>query len=225
MELKTWVVVAAFNEEKRLGHVIRSLLRSGCRNVVVVDDGSTDGTSSVASQFDVWLLRHVVNRGQGAALRTGIQFALENDAEILVTFDGDGQHDANEIRKLIAPIASGKADVALGSRFLKESSAIPLSRKLMLKAAVCFTRLTTGLELTDTHNGFRAMSKCALKKIELLEDRMAHASELLQQIAKNQLEYVEVPVTIRYSEETLRKGQSNIDAVKILLRLILIRLV
>ena len=218
-----WIVVPAYNELSRIDRVLKGLLKAGYQNVVVIDDGSTDETSRVASQFDVWVLRHIINRGQGAAINTGIKFALDHGADVIVTFDSDGQHDVNEIGEMLAPIQSGKCDVVLGSRFLRRKNQIPKARGLMLRMAVWLTQMMTKLPLTDTHNGFRAISKLALTKMKLSEDRMAHASEILHQIADHKLRFTEVPVTIRYSDETLKKGQSNLDAFKILFRLILMR--
>lgn len=193
--------------------------------VVVVDDGSSDDTFQVAKQLPLWLLRHPFNCGQGASLRTGIEFALRNGADHVVTFDADGQHDADEIDRLLEPILSGRADVALGTRFAGTKQSIPFRRRLLLKAAVIFTRLTTGLSLTDSHNGFRAFSRLAAERIRIQQPRMAHASEILDQVSRHQLRYEEVPVTIRYTAETLEKGQSAWDALRIGSQLILHRFV
>ncbi len=220
-----WIVVPAYNESSRIDQTLIGLKASGYHNIVVVDDGSHDGTAETAAKCDVWILRHLLNRGQGAALVTGISFARSRGADIIVTFDSDNQHDSREIESVIAPILNGETDVVLGSRVLGDSSGAPLSRRMLLYLGTMFTRLTTGMKVTDTHNGFRAFAVAALNKIVIAEDRMAHASEILSQIAKNRLRWKEVPVTIRYSEETLAKGQSNMDAFKILMRLIVARIV
>jgi glycosyltransferase involved in cell wall biosynthesis len=220
-----WVVIAAYNEEPRLGATLAGLLARGYTNVVVVDDGSRDRTSEVARAAGVWVLRHLINLGQGAALQTGISFALLRGAGLIVTFDADGQHDPDEIPALLAPVRSGTADVALGSRFLGAAVNIPLSRKIVLKGGVLFTRLFSGIRVTDTHNGFRALSRSAAQQIHLRQNRMAHASEILDQIQERRLRYVEVPVTIRYSAETMAKGQSSWNALKIVAQLLLGRFV
>ncbi|WP_404310029.1 glycosyltransferase family 2 protein [Neorhodopirellula lusitana] len=217
----SWIVIAAYNEGERLGLTLTKLFHSlrkcseGTFQVVVVDDGSRDNTHSVAQQHPVWVLQHPLNCGQGAALRTGIEFALGHGADFIVTFDGDGQHEANEIECLLEPVRSGRADLALGSRFQGQVENMPLQRRCLLKAAVVFTRLTTGLQLTDAHNGFRAMNRHAAESIEIKQPRMAHASEILDQISRKRLRYEEVPVTIRYTEATLGKGQSTFDAARI----------
>jgi glycosyltransferase involved in cell wall biosynthesis len=208
-----WLVIAAYNEGSRLANTLRSI--TGQASIVVVDDGSSDDTFEVARSFPVWVLRHPINCGQGAALQTGIDFALAHGAEAIVTFDADGQHDPADLPNMLRPVLSGEADVVLGSRFLGSTQSMPWSRRLLLKLAILFTRLTNGLRLTDTHNGFRVFSRKAAQQIRIRQPRMAHASEILDQIAKHKLRYVEVPVTVRYHASTLAKGQSSWDAFRI----------
>jgi glycosyltransferase involved in cell wall biosynthesis len=171
------------------------------------------------------VLRHIVNLGQGAALQTGICFALEHGATTIVTFDADGQHDPSQITSLVTPLQQGLADVVLGSRFLGRAENIPWTRTLLLKGGVLFTRLFSSIKVTDTHNGFRAFSRAAALKFKIQQNRMAHASEILDQIHTLGLRFVEVPVTIRYTDDTLAKGQSSWNALKIIAELILGRLV
>ncbi|MEW4526934.1 MAG: glycosyltransferase family 2 protein [Maioricimonas sp. JB045] len=207
-----WIVVPAYNEGERLARTLSSIVRDGWR-VVVVDDGSRDGTAAVAREFPVWLLRHCINCGQGASLQTGIDFALQQGADVIVTFDADGQHSAEEITRLTEPVLRGEADVCLGSRFLGASENLPASRWLILKLGVLFTRFVSQIRVTDTHNGLRALSRRAAERIRITQNRMAHASEILEEIRQHRLKHVEVPVTIRYTEETLAKGQSSWNAV------------
>jgi polyprenyl-phospho-N-acetylgalactosaminyl synthase len=221
---KVWIVVPAYNEGPRLDGTLASLCPHW-PNVVVVDDGSKDDTVQVAARFRVWLLKHIFNRGQGAALQTGIEFALGRGAEVLVTFDSDGQHDAAEIERLIEPIASGQADVALGSRFLGGAVGIPAGRRVLLRLAVWFTRAFSGIRVSDTHNGLRAFSRAAAEHLHITHDRMAHASEILDLVHLHRLRYVEVPVTIRYSRETLAKGQNSWNALRIAGELLLGRFI
>lgn len=210
-----WVIVPAFNERERISRCLEDLLGSGNYNIVVIDDGSSDATCERVRDYPVWLLRHPINCGQGAALRTGMEFALRKGAEFLITFDSDGQHDAADIPNLLTPLVRGTHDVSLGTRLKGRAIGIPLSRKLLLWLATRVTRLTTGLNLTDVHNGLRGFSRHAAEQIEIYQPRMAHASEILDQISQKRLRYTEVPVTVRYTEETLRKGQSTLDAAKI----------
>jgi glycosyltransferase involved in cell wall biosynthesis len=213
------IVIAAYNESRVIGTVVAELRAAGYP-VVVVDDGSADGTGPAAGTAGAIVVRHPVNLGQGAALQTGIEFALEQGAEIIVTFDADGQHRVSDIPALCDALASNQADFALGSRALGASLNAPLSRRILLRLATWFTRLSTGMRVTDTHNGLRAMTRRGALALKLRQNRMAHASELLQQIADSELRYVEVPVTIQYSAYSLAKGQSLGDALTILIDLI-----
>jgi len=206
--------VPAYNE----AHVLAEPLAALCgqyQNVVVVDDGSTDQTTAVASEFPVYLLSHLFNLGQGAALRTGLDFALGHDAQVIVTFDADGQHAVDDVQAVVRPVLQGTTDVALGSRFLGSAEGMPMGRRLILKVGVLFTRLFSRLRVTDTHNGLRAFSRQAAAAIPIREDGMAHASEILDEIKRQKLRYCEVPVSVRYSRETLDKGQSNWQALKV----------
>lgn len=210
-----YVVIPAYNESARVGDVIRSVRRK-YPHVVAIDDGSTDDTAAVALAAGAVLLVHVVNRGQGAALQTGIDYALRQGARYIVTFDSDGQHRVEDIAALIDPIRQGRWEISLGSRFLGHVEDIPLSRKLLLKAGVLFTRLVSQINITDTHNGLRAFSREAAQRIRITLDRMAHASEIIDEIRDTQLPYGEVPVHIRYTDYSRAKGQSGFAALKIL---------
>jgi len=219
-----WMVIAAYNEGPRLGHTLTAVCQC-CPNVVVVDDGSRDDTAEIAARHPVWVLRHPINRGQGAALQTGIDFALRKGAQILVTFDADGQHSLDDLERVVEPIRAGRADVVLGSRFLGQTVGLRPSRWLVLKLGVVFTRLVSRIRVTDTHNGYRALSRHAAQTIRIQQDRMAHASEILDQIQDHGLRYCEVPVTIRYTEETMTKGQSSWNALKIVGQFLLGRMI
>jgi glycosyltransferase involved in cell wall biosynthesis len=214
----TYVVIAAYNEAAMIARVVTDVGRAGYR-VIVVDDGSKDATSQVAKAAGAIVIQHPFNLGQGAALQSGIDLALANGAEVIVTFDADGQHGAADISRLTAALDEENADFVLGSRFLEPSSNIPQLRRLLLRAATVFTRVTTGLRLTDAHNGLRAMTRRGAAAIRLRQNRMAHASELLAQIGASGLHYVERPVTIHYSAYSIAKGQKTSDSVVILLDL------
>ncbi len=210
-----WVVIAAWNEASKIRDVV-TLVREHYSNVVVVDDGSTDDTWSKASAGGAWVLRHPLNLGQGAALQTGIEFALLNDAELVATFDADGQHDVHDLAAFVAAIRTNSADIAIGSRFLGATTGMTITRKIMLKAAILFTRITTGLKLTDTHNGLRVLTRVAAQRIRITQNRMAHASQILEQIAELELVYVEVPNTITYTQYSMAKGQRTSQFVRVL---------
>jgi glycosyltransferase involved in cell wall biosynthesis len=221
--MKVWIVVPAYNESTVIGRVLAELRPLGFP-VVVVDDASDDGTPAAATRAGATVLTHVVNRGQGAALKTGILYALEQGADAIVTFDADGQHDVKDVSALLSPILDGRADVALGSRFLALTSNVPPVRRAILRLAVLFTRVVSRITVSDTHNGLRAFSRRAAEQIRIVQDRMAHASEILDEIARNRLRFVEVPVTIRYSEYSRAKGQSSFALFKIALKFLLAKL-
>lgn len=210
-----FVVVPAYNEGARLTKVLDELGRTGY-HIVVVDDGSCDQTSDVARSHGCSVLRHVFNRGQGAALQTGITFAIREGADVIVTFDADGQHQTSDLPTLLAPILEGRCDFVLGNRFLNGQSNVPAFRKVVLQLGRLFTFLTAGLRVGDSHNGYRAFSRKGASAISLKQDRMAHASEIYDQIRQARLPFVEVPVTIRYSAETLAKGQKLSNSLSVL---------
>jgi len=222
--MNIYIVIAAYNEEKSIVNVIKSLKKEGYHNIVVVDDGSEDKTYEICKKQGIYALKHAINRGQGAALKTGIDFALEEGADMIVTFDADGQHKADEIKRLTTPIEKGEVDVCLGSRFLDNKTKVPPMKKLTLKAGILFTKIFSGIKLTDTHNGFRAFSRKAAEKIKITQDRMEHASEIIDEIAKKHIKFKEVPVTIIYSEYAKAKGQSIFNSIKIVLKLVISKL-
>jgi glycosyltransferase involved in cell wall biosynthesis len=215
-----WIVVPAFNEAGRLGAALDELLGL-VPNIVVVDDGSADETSRAALDRPVWLVTHPINLGQGAALQTGLAFALAQGASHIVTFDADGQHCAQDIPGLVAVLGERQADFVLGSRFLGDAEGIPRSRKLILRMAILFTRAFSGVWLSDAHNGLRAMTRRGAESIKLTFNRMEHASEFVDQMARSGLRSVEAPVRVRYTSESLGKGQRTSAALGLGLRLLL----
>lgn len=221
---KIFVVVSAYNEAQTVGTVVRDL-RQRYPSVVVVDDGSSDDTSSEILSAGGTLLRHLINLGQGAALQTGIEYSLSAGAEVIVTFDADGQHHASDVAPIATPILEGRADIVLGSRFLGQAENMPFSKWVILKGGVLFTRLVSGVSLTDVHNGLRAFSRRAAKKLCITINRMGHASELIDQIKQSGLPYVEVPVRVRYTEYSRKKGQGVSGALRIVTDYVLGRII
>jgi len=209
-----YVVVPAYNEGSAVHDVVREI-RLDFPHVVVVDDGSRDATAAEAKKAGAVVLRHVLNRGQGAALQTGIDYCLRRGADVVVTFDADGQHRVEDVHRMLAALETTGADVAIGSRFLDLQSNLPAARRLTLRIATRFMRLTSGVPLTDAHNGLRAIRRSAAQRIRITLDGMAHASELVDQIDRHDLKVTEVPVVIRYSEYSLAKGQSSFAAIRI----------
>jgi glycosyltransferase involved in cell wall biosynthesis len=219
LSLDCWVVIAAYNEESVIASVVSRVLPV-CPNIVVVDDGSADATGDQASLAGAHVLTHPCNLGQGAALQTGITYALRNGAGTIVTFDADGQHQAADIEPMLRALRDSGADIAFGSRFLGSTANMSVSKRWLLKAAILFTRLTTGVRMTDSHNGFRAMTRHCAQSILIRHNRMAHASELVSLVAEKGLRPIEVPVHIEYTEYSMRKGQRLSGALEIVLDLI-----
>ena len=217
-----WFVVAAMNEASVIGSVVANVVPHG--QVVVVDDGSHDDTAEAANAAGAHVLRHLLNRGQGAALQTGLAYALKSGARHIVTFDADGQHRVEDALAMVERVKARGLDAVLGSRFLGSTVGMSWRKGLVLKAAVIFTRLTTGLALTDTHNGLRVFSRKGAQAIDIRQDRMAHASEILSQIAHKKLSFEEAPVTIVYTDYSIAKGQRLSNAVRIVEDLVMGRL-
>ncbi len=215
------IIIPAYNEEKVIANVLKELQKQNYHNLIVVDDGSKDNTAKIAESLKVKVIRHPINRGQGAALKTGIDYALEQGNDILVTFDADGQFKVEEIKAMIEPIQKKEVDVTLGSRFLGKTVNMPFLKKVTLKGGVAFTYLFSRIKLSDTHNGFKAFSKEAAAKLELRQDRMAHASEMIDEINKKKIKYKEVPVTVIYTDYTKEKGQSITNSARIVFHLLM----
>ena len=216
----TCVVIPAYNEAQVLRSVIGSVCKSFPR-IIVVNDGSSDDTASVLRSLPVSVATHHINLGQGAALQTGISAALEKDAHYIVTFDADGQHRVEDALAGLRLLADGTCDAVCGSRFLGLTSNIPPLRKLVLRAAVRFTNLTTGTRLTDAHNGLRVLNRRAASCLAISQSGMAHASEIITQLAQHRMRIREVPVKINYTEYSLAKGQSSLNFINILFELVI----
>lgn len=219
--MKIFAIIPAYNEEKNIQKVIEDVKRNVAQ-VVVIDDGSNDNTCRLAQNCGVVVLEHLINLGQGAALQTGNDYALRNGAGIVVHFDADGQHLAEDIKDLVEPLLKDEVDITLGSRFLGKVSEIPWSKKwLIFKPAVFFNNFLSGLKLSDVHNGIRALNRKALKKIQITQNQMGHNTEICSLIYHHQLRYREVPVKVIYNEY----GQGFLAGLKILKDLFLDKLI
>lgn len=218
------VVVPAYNEATTITGVVRALLEH-FEDVICVDDGSSDDTAALAARAGAQVVRHAINLGQGAALQTGFEFVLRHrDSQFVVTFDADGQHDPLDAVAMVQVATVERLDVVLGSRISGGTTDQPRNRRWLLRWGVLFTRLTTGLPVTDTHNGLRVLSRRTLTTVQLKLSGMAHASELESAIASVGLLWREVPVTIRYTPYSRSKGHSNLNAVNIVYELAAARL-
>jgi glycosyltransferase involved in cell wall biosynthesis len=211
-----WVVIPVYNEGSVIAEVVEGLLPT-FPNVVCVDDGSRDDSADRIFPTAAHLVRHPVNLGQGAALQTGLQYALLQDgSEYFVTFDADGQHQVEDAAELVRAVRNGGADVALGSRFLSGTVQVPWIKRAMLKTVAALSPAARRLQLTDAHNGLRVLNRAAASQLKITMNGMAHASEIVTYLARSELEVTEVPVTVLYTDYSKAKGQSLINGVNIL---------
>lgn len=210
------VVVPVFNEATVIADVVGAVRRH-YPTVVCVDDGSIDGSAEEITRAGAVLVRHTVNLGQGAALQTGVEMALRfPQVTYVVTFDADGQHDIDDAVKLLEPLREGVAQIVFGSRFLDRRTEVGRAKRVILAMAVRYTRATSGLRLTDTHNGFRAFTRDVAESFDIQMNGMAHASEIISMVAARKFAYAEAPVHIRYTDYSRSKGQPLMNAVNIL---------
>lgn len=220
--MKSLVVIPAFNEATVIKDVILGVKKHApSMDIVVIDDGSTDHTFQKAKEAGVTIIRHAINRGLGGAISTGLTYARKNNYHLAVTIDADGQHDPNDIKKLVKPIVKKQADVVIGSRIKQSSFQVPIDRRFIIFLSNFLTYLLFGFKTTDSQSGFRAFSKKALEKIEIKTQAMEVSSEIFSQIANNGLQYQEVPIKVIYSEYSRSKGQANLNAVNVALKLLL----
>ncbi|MFA5109611.1 MAG: glycosyltransferase family 2 protein [Patescibacteria group bacterium] len=219
--MKIICVIPAWNEEKNITKVVKGV-RPYANEIVVIDDCSQDKTAALAQEAGATVLRHSINRGQGAALQTGNDYALKNGADIIVHFDADDQFLAAEIKDMIAPLIAGAADIVFGSRFLsKKANLPPVKKYLIMPLAKIFNRLFFGIKLSDPQNGFRALSRRAAETIRIANREMAHASEIQAKAFKEKLRVVEVPVSVIYH----RVGQNLAGGLKIVRDLLIHKII
>lgn len=216
-----WLVVPLYNESQVIGEVITDALRTFPK-IVCVDDGSSDDSARIAQEAGAHVVRHPINLGQGAALQTGFDYVAQDpEARFAVTFDSDGQHRVEDAVAMVERLRIEPLDVVLGSRFLDSRTNPGRLKLLVLKMAIAFTNATTGVKLTDAHNGLRAFRVDALRRIRIRQNRMAHASELVAQIGRADLRFAEQPVHIVYTDYSRAKGQSLWNSVNILIELMM----
>ncbi|MGB8232553.1 MAG: glycosyltransferase family 2 protein [Methanobacterium sp.] len=220
--MKIFVVVPAYNEEKTIPKVIEDLMKMGLE-IVVVDDGSNDDTyiiveSIIKEKKNGLLLRHLLNRGLGAALRTGIEAALMEDPDVVVTFDADGQHDPQDILNVSRPIVNGEADVVIGERNFKE---MPSSKKFGNEVMNIITMMFYGIKVKDSQSGLRAFNKKAAETIIINARDYGVSSEIIGEVKRHELKLKEVPIKTIYTDYSMTKGTNTSEGLKILARLIM----
>ncbi|MDD5769684.1 MAG: DUF2304 family protein [Candidatus Gracilibacteria bacterium] len=218
-------VIAVYNEEKVIKNTILNLLDYGYKNIILINDGSKDNTLNELKDFkdQIVILTHYKNRGQGAALETGFEYLRRyGETKYVCTFDADGQHQLKDLHKFLNAFKDDNSlQIVLGSRFItKTNTNVNLSRKIILKLGILFTFFISSIKLTDSHNGYRVMKIETLKDISITIDGMGHASEIVDIIATKKLKFKEIPVDILYTDYTLSKGQSSLNAINIALKTI-----
>lgn len=217
----TWVVIPVYNEERVVGSVVRDVRATGYEHVLIVDDGSRDHSAEAAEAAGAVALRLAVNRGKGAAVKTGIEAAKLLDADIVVTMDGDGQHDPKDIGPMLERIRGG-VDVVLGTRAFDQKK-MPLYKVGANHLGNLATWLTYGLLVHDSQSGFRAYSRRALTLIETTTDRYEYDSEVIREIKRHGLRFAEVPIAVRYTAYSQGKAnkQNLSNGIKTLVRMIM----
>ena len=217
----SWLVVPLYNEATVIGQVIEDA-KGTFTNIVCVDDGSSDGSAAIARQHGARVIEHPFNLGQGAALQTGMEFVRrQTNARYIVTFDADGQHSVADAAAMVDRARADDLAIIFGSRFLDDATQVGWSKKLVLKTAAAVTKQQTGLDLTDAHNGLRLLRRDALQQVVLRQDGMAHASEIVSQLACTGLPWAEMPVHIAYTDYSKAKGQSLLNSVHLLVDLVM----
>lgn len=217
----TWLVIPIYNEGTIIGDVVTEA-RQAFPYIVCVDDGSQDDSATIAAAAGAYVVQHPINLGQGAALQTGIDYVLRyTDAEYIVTFDADGQHLTADAAAMVARAEHDDLAVIYGSRFLEGRADTGWAKRLVLRTAAMVTRWKTGLRITDAHNGLRLLRRDAAGVVNLKQDRMAHASEIIAQLSRTNYPWAEMPVHIRYTEYSRAKGQSLLNSVNILVDLVM----
>ncbi|MGY4643133.1 glycosyltransferase family 2 protein [Cellulomonas sp. URHB0016] len=216
----TWLVVPLYNEATVIAQVVKDALTT-FPNIVCVDDGSSDDSAAEAGDAGARVVSHPINLGQGAAIQTGLTFALRQPGcRYLVTFDSDGQHQVSDAAAMVDLLRAGDVDVVFGSRFLDGRTKPGFLKTLVLKTAIRFSNMSSGVRLTDSHNGLRAFNATAAAALSIKQNRMAHASEIVDQVGKAKLRYTEMPVHILYTDYSRSKGQSILNSVNILTELL-----
>ena len=217
------VIVPAYNEERTVGGVVRSLAPFADR-VIVVDDGSSDRTAAIAAAAGAEVVSHLMNRGLGAAIGTGIAAAVASGAEVIATFDADGQHRAEDLPRLVAQLEDGRADVAIGCRTL-ERSGMPSSRRIANWIGNALTAALFGVWVADSQSGLRAFTRAAAAQLDITTDRMEVSSEIVREIGRRGWRLAEVPIRALYTDYSLSKGQGFVVGLKTAGRLVVKRVI
>lgn len=219
--MKALIIVPAFNESQTIFKVLTSLPKKlkgiSYIETILVNDGSQDDTLIKAKKAKVQIVSHAINRGLGAAIKTGLEIAKKKNADIAITFDGDGQHNPADIAKIIDPITKKKADLVIGTRFKKLQN-VPFDRLVINCFANLATLILFGVISTDSQSGLRAFSKKAIELIDFKGERMDFSSEILLEAKKHNLAVYEIPIKAIYTSYSRAKGQKNLNSLAVFSR-------
>lgn len=211
-----FLLIPAFNEENTIATVLSELEKNFC-NILVVDDGSFDSTPDIIKNHNVQVVRHHINLGQGAAISTGLQFIAKfTSAKAVVTLDADGQHCFDDVLTFAKEILRCEEDIIFGSRFLLHSSNVPVIKRVILKTVSLVTNKLSGVNLSDAHNGLKAIKVNCIEKLDISIDRFGFESQIIHSVGKNNISYKELPTNIKYTDYSRKKGQRILDGLLIL---------
>lgn len=221
MENNLFVIIPVYNEGSVIKGVVKEIRAAGYSNIIIVDDGSSDNTPEIQDN-DVFYFKHSINRGKGAATKTGFEAVKILGADLVITIDGDGQHYIEDIPKLVKPILKDGFDVVLGSRTYSTKE-VPLLNILYNYVGNFLTWFIYGLWVSDSQSGFRAYSKKAIELIDTKTDRYEYDSEVIREIKKHKLKFAEVPIRVRYTDYSRSKvsKQGFINGVKTVIKMII----
>jgi len=210
-----WLVVPVYNEAEVIRGVLATALPT-FPNIVCVDDGSRDGSADQIRGTGARLVRHPINLGQGAAIQTGVEYARRRPgARYFVTFDADGQHQVDDVRRMVARLRTEPLDIVIGTRFRGNADDVPLVKRLILRTAVALSPRSRRLGLTDSHNGLRTFNRTVADGMDITSNGMGHAPEIVAMIDANRWRVAEEPVSILYTDYSRAKGQSLLNGVNI----------
>ena len=211
-----YILVPAFNEAEVIGDILKELLDS-FSNVIVINDGSTDDIKQVVGELDIILINHEINLGVGAAVQTGFDFVQKiPTSHAVITFDADGQHSVNDAISIAKAISDSEEEIIFGSRFLEHYKNIPLIKRIVLRIVTKLTKITTGVRLTDAHNGLKAYKLSAIRKLELQFNGYSYESELIKEVAKKKISYKELSTNVKYTSYSIKKGQKLANGLLII---------
>jgi len=213
-----FVVVPAYNEAETIGRVLSGIKKAVPDvRIIVVDDGSRDNTEAAARKYGAEVCTHIINRGLGAALGTGIDCALQEGADIIVTFDADLQHDPHDINRMVLPILQKKADVVIGSRFMRKEDLkrMPFIKKVGNSCLTAFTNVVSGTHITDSQSGLRAFNRRAAERLTIICDRYEVSSEIIAILGLNKFKIEEIPIKALYNKRSIAKGTNIQSGIQI----------